>query len=250
MLLHSRTITVYRDGQPIADMLLIERFDRPLQTQDETNSNTRLHRLSMFAMTNPDEVKSQDGGDYMHMVDILRKSSTNYQEDVRELFRRMVLNVGINNTDDHLKNFEMIYSKNEGGYRLAPAFDIVPTAYPYQHVTSICGLIHGSLTDDFITRSADRFGIPAEEAKAIRDKVAEAINKWPEILEEAKCSKADIAQMQKAVNYSGLKAKILYGMGEGQPDPIKGAKLQNEQQGGSFELQVQTDSRRSAMRLG
>jgi serine/threonine-protein kinase HipA len=40
------------------------------------------------------------------------------------LFRHMVFNVAVGNVDDHLKNFWML-AKPEG-YRLAPAFDLVP----------------------------------------------------------------------------------------------------------------------------
>ena len=44
--------------------------------------------------------------------------------EIATLFRHMVFNAAIGNVDDHLKNFWMLATSS--GYRLAPAFDLVP----------------------------------------------------------------------------------------------------------------------------
>lgn len=61
---------------------------------------------------------------YADLALILRKYSTSPAEDIAELFRRMAFNAAIGNVDDHLKNFWMLHTLS--GYRLAPAFDLVP----------------------------------------------------------------------------------------------------------------------------
>jgi serine/threonine-protein kinase HipA len=53
-----------------------------------------------------------------------RKHSTAPKMDVATLFRHMVFNAAVGNVDDHLKNFWML--AKPGGYRLAPAFDLLP----------------------------------------------------------------------------------------------------------------------------
>lgn len=45
-------------------------------------------------------------------------------DDVATLFRHMVFNAAVGNVDDHLKNFWMLNTSS--GFRLAPAFDLVP----------------------------------------------------------------------------------------------------------------------------
>jgi serine/threonine-protein kinase HipA len=62
--------------------------------------------------------------DYGTLAQVLRKHSTLPSADVAALFRYMVFNAAIGNVDDHLKNFWMLATSS--GYRLAPAFDLVP----------------------------------------------------------------------------------------------------------------------------
>ena len=62
---------------------------------------------------------------YKDILDVVRKFSAEPAIDSERLFRQMVFNAVIGNTDDHLKNFWMIYGAGEG-WRLSPAFDLVP----------------------------------------------------------------------------------------------------------------------------
>ena len=47
-------------------------------------------------------------------------------EDRLELFGRMVFNAVCGNDDDHVRNHAVVYRPQEGRWRLAPAFDVVP----------------------------------------------------------------------------------------------------------------------------
>ncbi len=62
---------------------------------------------------------------YIDILGIIRKYSSNPEEDSSLFFRQMVFNAVIGNTDDHLKNFWMIYDFKDS-WRLSPAFDLVP----------------------------------------------------------------------------------------------------------------------------
>ena len=61
---------------------------------------------------------------YSELAQIVRKVSASPQANVNALYRHMVFNALIGNTDDHLKNFWMLHT--QVGYRLSPAFDLVP----------------------------------------------------------------------------------------------------------------------------
>ncbi|MEO6080489.1 MAG: type II toxin-antitoxin system HipA family toxin [Steroidobacteraceae bacterium] len=61
---------------------------------------------------------------YSELATTLRKHSSTPDADVSGLFRQMVFNAVIGNTDDHLKNFWMYH--HDAGFRLTPAFDLVP----------------------------------------------------------------------------------------------------------------------------
>lgn len=61
---------------------------------------------------------------YAELAQAVRKHSASPANDLEALYRQMVFNAAIGNVDDHLKNFWML--ARLGGYRLAPAFDLVP----------------------------------------------------------------------------------------------------------------------------
>jgi serine/threonine-protein kinase HipA len=61
---------------------------------------------------------------YSELAQVLRKHSASPADDLAALYRHMVFNAAIGNVDDHLKNFWMLARPD--GFRLAPAFDLVP----------------------------------------------------------------------------------------------------------------------------
>ncbi len=66
----------------------------------------------------------EEHGKVSVLADVIRHVSTQPGQDLQRLYRQMVFNVMLGNTDDHLKNFIMLH--NDEGWRLSPAFDLVP----------------------------------------------------------------------------------------------------------------------------
>ena len=96
-------------------VLLVRRFD-------VTPHGGRLHMVSMRTLCR--ERPGLYVTSYTDIALLLSKHSVSPAEDVSALFRHMVFNAAIGNVDDHLKNFWML--RTPAGYRLAPAFDLVP----------------------------------------------------------------------------------------------------------------------------
>ena len=94
--------------------LLVRRFDLTAQ-------GGRRHMLSLRALL-------QAGGYYVlgyaDLIAALRRFGAQPEIDVPSLYRLMVFNALIGNTDDHLKNFWLLH--DERGYALSPAFDLLP----------------------------------------------------------------------------------------------------------------------------
>ena len=95
-------------------VLLVERFD--------VMATGRRHMISMQTLLKAEGFYQCR---YKDLLDVVRMVSTDPATDSSLLFRQMVFNAVIGNTDDHLKNFWMTCSPAEG-WRLAPAFDLVP----------------------------------------------------------------------------------------------------------------------------
>jgi len=89
---------------------------------DITPQNGRLHMMSLrtLCLERPGVYVQA----YSDLAQAVRKHSAAPKSDVAILFRHMVFNAAVGNVDDHLKNFWML--AKPGGYRLAPAFDLLP----------------------------------------------------------------------------------------------------------------------------
>jgi serine/threonine-protein kinase HipA len=94
--------------------LLVRRFDA-------TTEGGRNHVVSMQTLLGAQHFYHLG---YADMADILRKISDVPREDLHQLYRQAVFNAMLGNTDDHLKNFAML--RGEQGWRLTPAFDLLP----------------------------------------------------------------------------------------------------------------------------
>jgi serine/threonine-protein kinase HipA len=153
--------------QPLAvgHALLLERFDRSGSIADEQ----RHHYLSASALMDVPYASSR--GSYVELAQLLRRLSRRPDADMRELFRRMVFNLVIGNSDDHVKNHGVLHLEGQG-WQLAPAFDLVAqldahTGYqelailPGQHVSSLA----------LVRRAAPHFGVLEAEADQAIDRI-------------------------------------------------------------------------------
>jgi len=62
---------------------------------------------------------------YLDIVEFIQFSGAHVTEDLHQLWKRLIFNILISNTDDHLRNHGFILTPE--GWRLSPAFDINPS---------------------------------------------------------------------------------------------------------------------------
>ncbi|MCB0850807.1 MAG: HipA domain-containing protein [Bacteroidetes bacterium] len=97
---------------------LTKRFDRTIH-------NERIHFASAMSLLGyKDGYNYKEGVSYLELVELIEQYGSDPNEDIRELWRRIVFSVAISNTDDHLRNHGFLLSKN--GWKLSPAYDINP----------------------------------------------------------------------------------------------------------------------------
>lgn len=96
----------------------IKRFDRA--------GGRRVHSLSARVALQA----AAEGFGYPELAQLLRRKGVVdgdlYAAHMRELFRRMVFNILIDNTDDHEKNHALLVTDSQQ-YELSPAYDVLPT---------------------------------------------------------------------------------------------------------------------------
>jgi serine/threonine-protein kinase HipA len=110
--------------------LVVERFDR-----DADDNKTHICTASGLAHI---DISVPQGSTY-EMLFGLTKMLCKSQEDIEELYKRMVFNVLAVNFDDHTKNFSYMMDK-KGKWSLTPAYDIVYSkGLATKHITTIAG---------------------------------------------------------------------------------------------------------------
>ncbi len=102
----------------IGSTFLVKRFDR--------EGTKRIHFASaMTLLGKNDGANAADGSGYLDLASLIRKYGAVPKKDLQELWHRIVFNMAVSNTDDHLRNHGFILSKE--GWKLSPAYDMNPT---------------------------------------------------------------------------------------------------------------------------
>ncbi len=111
------TVPIWR-LEHVADRtaLLLRRFDR--------EGDIRIPYLSAMSMLGASDNEDHS---YLEIIDAIRQYGSEPEQDCAQLWRRIVFNILISNTDDHLRNHGFLYDAAGGGWRLSPAFDMNPT---------------------------------------------------------------------------------------------------------------------------
>jgi serine/threonine-protein kinase HipA len=118
---------------------------------------------------------------------------------MRELFRRMVFNILMDNTDDHEKNHVLLMDDAQH-LVLAPAFDVLPAAQGLGTQQMRVGREGADSTLENACSEAALFGLSADEARAQAAQVAQVCDGWKSHFKEAGVSRADIEYLAQFID--------------------------------------------------
>lgn len=110
---------------------------------------------------------------------------------MRELFRRMVFNILIDNTDDHEKNHVLLMN-DRGEYELSPAFDVLPTGQALGYQQMRVGQDGAVSSIDNALSEANQFGLSVRDARDEVRAVAAVVDGWRDHFNACGVSAADI----------------------------------------------------------
>ena len=161
----------------VFNAVAIRRFDR--------ERGHRIHSISAGTAIRAATASGQEPQmGYPALARVLRRVGVAeagvHQSDARELFRRMVFNILMDNTDDHEKNHALLVVNpyGNGRLKLAPAYDILPTHSGQGHQEFICGALGHESTLDNAMSECEAFGLLPNEAAQEVARVIEVINGW------------------------------------------------------------------------
>jgi len=153
------------------DALLVERFDRVPAADGSVRHRQMLSALTLLDL---DDTEARLAS-YPGLAELLRQLAADGRADAEELFRRMVFNILIGNTDDHAKNHAAFW---DGRWlELTPAYDLVPTPRVGQEAAQAmeAGAFGRTATLANAFSEAGRFGLTPDRATVIVDEVESTI---------------------------------------------------------------------------
>ena len=182
-----------------ANAVLIHRFDR--------ERSRRIHSLSAgTAIRAATASGAEPEMGYPELARILRrvgitKDDIN-QRDARELFRRMVFNILVDNTDDHEKNHSLLVMNpfDNGRLKLAPAYDVLPTNSGQGYQEFICGAQGRDSTLENAMSQCEAFGLLPGEAAAEVVAVIDVVNTWQAHFALTGVTERDIESLAKRID--------------------------------------------------
>ena len=167
---------------------LVKRFDR--------NKSQRIHFAS--AMTMLGYIDNRDehaGASYPELADFLTLNGARVNEDLEELWKRIVFSIAVSNTDDHLRNHGFILT--ERGWKLSPAYDINPNEQGTVLSLNISD-DDNSLEYDLALEVAEYFRVDKDKAQKTVEDIKKKIGDWKTIAGKYNISKTEQLMMEKA----------------------------------------------------
>lgn len=171
--------------------LLLRRFDR--------DGDIRVPFLSAMSMLG---AADNEDHSYLEIVDALRQFGSQPEQDCAQLWRRIVFNILISNTDDHLRNHGFLYD-GAGGWRLSPAYDMNPT--PVDVKARVLSLAIDEADDtaslDVAFGMARQCGLKQPAAREIVGEVQTAVAQWRNCAASYGLNARDMARMASAFEH-------------------------------------------------
>lgn len=158
------------------DVFLIKRFDRD-------KNLTPSHFASGLTLTNIHE-NEFNRYQYRELCDAIVTHSSNFEEDLKKLYRRVAFNIMVNNNDDHLRNYGFLYDSNQK-WRLSPHYDVVPAQNTTGGSCALSLSLEGGkeASKNNIVKSCSMFRLTTGEAKDIFEEMQEIVTRtWKEKL--------------------------------------------------------------------
>lgn len=175
-------------------VLLVRRFDR--------DGARRIPFLSAMSMLG---ARDNETRSYLEIVDALRQHGASPREDMEALWRQLVFNILISNTDDHLRNHGFLYEGRDG-WRLSPAYDLNPVPVDIKP-----RILTTTINEDDNTASlalaldvAGYFELDAGRAREIAAQVGKAVSKWRDVAAGHGLTQSEVGRMASAFEHGDL----------------------------------------------
>ena len=187
------------------EVLLVRRFDRV-----KVEGGYLRHRMvsALTVLGAEDTYRDRAAWNYLRFADELRRRSHRPTADLPELYRRVVFNALISNTDDHPRNHALMAPGHD--WELSPAYDLTPnplTSLERRDLAMTAGEFGRYANRENLLSASAHYRLPREEAAAIVDSMTDIVGaRWYDVMRAQGVSDADCGRLAGAFVYPGFAA--------------------------------------------
>lgn len=176
---------------PLGSTFLIKRFDRL--------GSKRVHFASaMTLLGKKDGASAADGSSYLDIAAFIKSYGAQPKKDLIELWKRIVFNMAVTNTDDHLRNHAFILT--DKGWILSPLYDVNPVPYGDELSLNV-DEDDNSISIDLAVQTAVKFGISKSDAEAVAEDILQIVrDNWERTAARYALTRRQIEEMRPAFN--------------------------------------------------
>ena len=173
----------------LGSTFLIKRFDRL--------GSKRVHFASaMTLLGKTDGASAADGSSYLDIVAFIKSYGAQPKKDLIELWKRIVFNMAVTNTDDHLRNHAFILT--DKGWILSPLYDVNPVPYGDELSLNV-DEDDNSISIDLVVQTAVRFGISKSDAETQAEDILKIVrDNWEKTAAGYGLTRRQIEEMRPA----------------------------------------------------
>lgn len=185
------------------DVLLLKRFDR-----EKRAGGYLRHRMvsGLTLLGAEDSHRNRERWSYVLLADELKRWSHRPDDDLRELYRRMVFSALVSNTDGHPRNHALIAPGQS--FELSPAYDLTPTPHisvERRDLAMTIGKFGRYANRINLVSSAGAFRLREAEATVLFDAMARIIrHRWYAVFRREGVSEKDCEMVRGSFVYAGL----------------------------------------------
>ena len=167
-----------------------KRFDR--------ENGERIHFASAMTMTANNEDTIRDNpASYLDIAEFISNHGANIEANLHQLWRRIIFNIAISNTDDHLRNHGFIVTSD--GWILSPAYDLNPSIEKDGLSLNIDS-DNNELDFELAKSVGEYFRLNKQQMETIIKEVLQSTSNWRTIAKELGISRTEQEVMSKAFN--------------------------------------------------
>ncbi|WP_179354352.1 type II toxin-antitoxin system HipA family toxin [Winogradskyella vidalii] len=167
---------------------LTRRFDR--------KNRKRIHFASAMTMTgNTEDILKDSAPSYLEIVEFIENYGADVDANLHQLWRRIVFNIAISNTDDHMRNHGFLLTAK--GWILSPAYDLNPSIEK-EGLSLNIDMDDNALSFDLAKSAGAYFRLNDTEMNGILTDVLTVVKDWKAVAKDIGIKNSEIALMSAA----------------------------------------------------